>query len=1490
MTFPSAGALPREPQRSHACGHTKARPFAEGHNGGLVLSRCPQGLGGSIVTTHAAITLCIGVFCLVLVGAGCPTFSPVPEAAFACSERAPACPAASVCMLAIDGSEGQCLPLGSFDDVCTVVDGTRAGVTRPRPDGSPCQGSANDESVCIGSVCTLLSCGDARRTVVCGDGCREGNEVCDDGNRQSDDGCGEDCKEIETGFECTVEDDGPDICRTKCGDGKAAGLEECDDGNKNPVDGCHDDCTKTTLVSRLLVSGSVEGVVGSQMRLRNPLGIAGGPDGALYVADTRNFRVLRYDPKAVAAGALGDVPADTIVVAGGFAGVVDFSELDSRQRRIRATDARLCVPASVAVDPFGNLYIADFLAHRVYHVDRDGTIATVAGHTERNGGDDDCAASLGSHEDVEEGVSPDAPGPAEEALLDRPLSLAVDPATGDVFVLESGNRRVRRLRQRAGEDPRHPRHWDIETVIGKACPLDGGDITCEPPVSPPGGPPVNAPTNAADVRFGYGDFLGPGSLTLTPTGDVWVTDPFPLGKGRIVRVRAECLGSTAPASGLGTEGCVSFLRLPGLAPFPFGLHALDDGTVLATDVLSGTVYRLSDDGTATAVLRRSTPVLGADGNTPSGYESPVGVGAVGGRIYVADPNGGRVFEWSPGSAAMVQVMGLDGTAAPSADDEEEAYRLERPAQLAFAVPPRSTSVEASHPSGALFTIDTLGLTVHRFAASIEEPTDLRADIVLGRGRVDLFELLDDGQSDDDDGGGGAGSRPVNFGCVPVEDVGEGEGEGEALATFSFAQDEFTVGPEGVAVLLPGGDVEPVLIVSDSKARQILRIGKLDGRRKICDLSADLYPQGSTPDDNAQAGYEPGFLRAVATSTGFSLYVAEVWSPNRYAPERDPCFRGTEGCRLVRLELDGLGLRATGSTGSSHATPSKTPLGPSVKSIRDLQPLPDGTVLVADATSGNLYRVNETADGTALVETLTDPAPGAPTALQGPVGLALCANSDANHRVIVVDMDDATKHPRLVEIPLDGRSPWRTLMPPSVDGLPRGDLGPASQAGMVVHEFDETAIGTACANDGSFFLAERATEFAERGLGRIRRISPEGIVATFVGSTAPAGPSEDALRARLYPQSVFATLAPSLGSAAPAPGSDSVAPRSNVALPLAVVDGNQTGEAGRVLAVGGGVARAPAWVGLAAGYPRPFFGAPGPAREAPMLDGARGAAWNVDGDLLLVTQKTRQTMRVFLTTGAELEGWRDVGDEDLGAQATGLTALAADPTDGSFVVVDEDGDGGESGACLRRLSGDVGAFSLGACEVPPELAGWQPTQLAVSVGGVVYVSEASTGRVLRLMHGLGEGARVDIVYVAGANDDADSDDAPRRNQPHQLAFDTYGNLYVALSQKVIVVTDGNGDGEPDLLSDELDGDGNGGVGPVQALTAYGLRRDRYPENSSNCVEAVARFPSGLAVPAQVAAEGPTLDIPLIVAGDVCLRAAVAVGVDLAPSRAAPQRSP
>ena len=205
-----------------------------------------------------------------------------------------------------------------------------------------------------------------------------------------------------------------------------------------------------------------EGMPATNAALHSPAGLAVDEAGNVYLADTGNHRIRRVGLDGrihtVAgngtAGAGGDGgPATNAFLNGPAAvaldGLGNLFIADQGNQRIRRVDGRgiittvagtgraaysgdggaavsaaLNLPAAVAVDAAGNVFIADLANNRIRRVDATGRITTVAG-----------AGGYGFAGDG---------GPAVAAWLKNPAGLAVDGA-GGLYIADTFNFCVRRI-------------------------------------------------------------------------------------------------------------------------------------------------------------------------------------------------------------------------------------------------------------------------------------------------------------------------------------------------------------------------------------------------------------------------------------------------------------------------------------------------------------------------------------------------------------------------------------------------------------------------------------------------------------------------------------------------------------------------------------------------------------------------------------------------------------------------------------------------------------------------------------------------------------------------------------------------------------------------------------------------------------------------------------------------------------------------------------
>jgi sugar lactone lactonase YvrE len=244
-------------------------------------------------------------------------------------------------------------------------------------------------------------------------------------------------------------------------------------------------------------AGDIDGARGTA-RLNNPVNVAVGPDGAVYVADFDNGKIKRVDastgetstviaqqgfkkPFAMAFGAGGTLFVTTDDAPDGGHGSMSGSvwRVDVNARTATVIAASIGRPRGIAVLADGRLAVSDYQHHVIELVNpTTGAVSVLAGTWDQagmvNGGaqaarfstpyglvvrpdgsllvadyDNNRLRSITLTGQVATlggaGTAGFGDGSADSARLDHPQALAITQS-GDVFIADAGNFRVRRMK------------------------------------------------------------------------------------------------------------------------------------------------------------------------------------------------------------------------------------------------------------------------------------------------------------------------------------------------------------------------------------------------------------------------------------------------------------------------------------------------------------------------------------------------------------------------------------------------------------------------------------------------------------------------------------------------------------------------------------------------------------------------------------------------------------------------------------------------------------------------------------------------------------------------------------------------------------------------------------------------------------------------------------------------------------------------------------
>ena len=229
--------------------------------------------------------------------------------------------------------------------------------------------------------------------------------------------------------------------------------------------------TGNNRVRRITTSGLVLDVAGSgvagyrdgpsdEAQFSGPNAVVVGPDGTVYVGDAGNLRIRAVSPSGVVSTLAGS----------GKVGYVDGV----------GASASFTTTGALIIGPDGTLYVPDRDNNVVRKITRDGVVSTYAGTGHRShvdgprgvgefnapqrGGGTDAAGNvyvLDTGDNRIRKIAPDGAistvigsgvtgyrdGPVDQALLSNDIQGVIAGPEGDLFIMDAGNHRIRKVSQ-----------------------------------------------------------------------------------------------------------------------------------------------------------------------------------------------------------------------------------------------------------------------------------------------------------------------------------------------------------------------------------------------------------------------------------------------------------------------------------------------------------------------------------------------------------------------------------------------------------------------------------------------------------------------------------------------------------------------------------------------------------------------------------------------------------------------------------------------------------------------------------------------------------------------------------------------------------------------------------------------------------------------------------------------------------------------------------
>lgn len=358
--------------------------------------------------------------------------------------------------------------------------------------------------------------------------------------------------------------------------------------------------TDNHRIRKIAVDGSISTVAGSGTagfsgdggaatvaQLSSPAGVAVDAAGVVYIADTGNRRLRKLSSGNISTLAGTGVAGDS-----GDGGAVASAQLNT--------------PRGLAIDDFGRLYVVDSTAQRLRYIDGSGIYAMAGDGTQGFAGDG---------------------GDKLAAQFDNPLA-AVVHTSGDVYIADSDNHRIRRLLQGS----------NIETVVGMGAASFGGD---------------GAAASLAKLDT-------PSSITIDSQGNRYLADRY---NHRIRKVAIDggitTIAGTGVAGFAGDGGAATAAQLNE----PTGVAVDSQDNLYIADSANQRVRMIDVAGTISSVAGNGVAGYAGDGGSAlsAQLQNPIDIALdAQDNLYIADYGNHRLRKVTAGTISTIAGTGSAG--------------------------------------------------------------------------------------------------------------------------------------------------------------------------------------------------------------------------------------------------------------------------------------------------------------------------------------------------------------------------------------------------------------------------------------------------------------------------------------------------------------------------------------------------------------------------------------------------------------------------------------------------------------------------------------------------------------------------------------------------------------------------------------------------------------------------------------------------------------